>query len=565
MISFGSLKADSIYFSDKGVAEIYFGNKLIWSGKRLIMGSDKYVCIEFTAPDTIISSSQNPITISVFMNTNNYTDTNPPMWIINDTGTTVGFSSNGIVGQQETIKKCTGYKRTNTFTDNQLYLNEGKTYYACYRITQWDNGNNYFAYYNKGTGNYKICEGLGNISKNPVNKAQYNNIGTLTSFADVIEANEDDLFTWNGITKCGLTANNDYARKGDSLNNYVPELNYGNTDKYEVLNHILMMDKGSGQYGGAGDKFVITESYTDGPIGVIERTNNYTSHVFIPPSPGFFHRNADAYKYIFDPAVNLTENKALVWGNDYIYTNGSCYSRGSQYIGYSCYESRTNGQYINSPSDLANVSANELFYVDDNVKDSLNTSKGLKIRGNTTFDTTCTVADGNDFYAAFRTVAAATDSGKAFTTVTQNSTYQWFNAIYEKKSGWQNKIGSSAITVEPSNPSTGDVYWKGTTTSGWINQWGGSITEECLVKWGGSSWIKVETHQEQDYFTTTDASNLFSSANTNGILNGFQPSQLYQEVNINSLVTTFEKNDYFRDLTVYDDKKYYLEFSGHEV
>ena len=131
----------------------------------------------------------------------------------------------------------------------------------------------------------------------------------MTSFIEVIEANEDDLFTWNGITKCGLSANNDYARKGDSLSNYVPVLNYGSTDKYEVLNHILMMDKGSGQYGGAGDKFVITESYTDGPIGVIERTNNYTSHVFIPPSSGFFHRNADAYKYIFDPAVNITENK----------------------------------------------------------------------------------------------------------------------------------------------------------------------------------------------------------------------------------------------------------------
>ena len=212
-LQFGNKNANEIYYGNHAVAEIYFGNKLIWSGKRLIMGSDKYVCIEFTAPDTIISSSQNPITISVFMNTNDYTDTNPPMWIIDDTGTTVGFSSNGIVGQQETIKKCTGYKRTNTFTDNQLYLNEGKTYYACYRITQWDQGNNYFAYYNKGTGNYKICEGLGNISKNPINKARYNNIGILTSFVDVIDANEDDLFTWKGITKCGLTTNNDYARK----------------------------------------------------------------------------------------------------------------------------------------------------------------------------------------------------------------------------------------------------------------------------------------------------------------------------------------------------------------
>ena len=163
------------------------------------------------------------------------------------------------------------------------------------------------------------------------------------------------------------------------------------------------------------------------------------------------------------------------------------------------------------------------------------------------------------FYAAFRTVAAATDSGKAFTTVTQNSTYQWFNAIYEKKSGWQNKIGSSAITVEPSSPTTGDVYWKGTTSSGWINQYGGSITEECLVKWGGSSWIKVETHQEQDYFTNTSASDLFSSANTNGILDEFQPSQLYQQENISTLVTRVEGDTNLVNATLLTGKSHYLE------
>ena len=106
-----------------------------------------------------------------------------------------------------------------------------------------------------------------------------------------------------------------------------------------------MMDKGSGQYGSPDDKFVITETYTDGPIGVISRTSNYTSHVWIPPSASHFSRNADAYKYIFDTNVHLSDNdsqgKALVWGNNYVYTYGACYSRGSQYLGYSCYESRT--------------------------------------------------------------------------------------------------------------------------------------------------------------------------------------------------------------------------------
>ena len=558
-IKFGNKNVGQIFFGNKAVKAVYYGAKLVWQNiqKLLIIGDEKFICIEYIPTKNLISSSQNPINISVFMNTNKYEDTTPPMWILDSAGVTCGYSDTGTVGAQETIDGCTGYKRTNTFRDNQLFLISGKTYYIIYKINEWDTGNNYFAYYEDLDGHYKTW----NINGGHTNVHDLTNktdIGDISSFVDVIEASNNDLFIWKGVDKCGLTKGYEYYRNNDSLSNYVPELNYGNTDKFEVLNHILMMDKGSGQYGGAGDKFVITETYTDGPIGVISRTSNYTSHVFIPPSQSFFHRNADAYKYIFDPAVDLTENKALVWGNEYIYTYGSCYSRGSQYLNYSCYESRTSN-YINSPADIANVSANELFYIEQNVASVLNTNAGLKLRGSATFDTVCTVADGNDFYAAFRTVAAATDSGKAFTTVTQNSTYQWFNAIYEKKSGWQNKIGSSSITVEPSNPSTGDVYWKGTTTSGWINQWGGSITEECLVKWGGSSWIKVETHQEQDYFTTTAASNLFSDANTNGILNEFQPSQLYKEENISTLVTRVEGDTNLVNATLLTGKRHYLE------
>lgn len=556
-VLFGNTKLSKIYFGNTPIAKVYLGNTLVWSSIQLIMGNEKFICIEYIPTKNLISSSQNPINISVFMNTNNYNDTTPPMWIFDSAGVTCGYSDTGTVGAQETIDGCTGYKRTNTFRDNQLYLIEGKTYYIVYKIYEYDTDENYFAYYNDVNGKYKLWNPNGGHT-NVQNLTDKTDIGDISSFVDVIDASNNELFIWNGITKSGLTNSYEYYRNNDALGNYVPELNYGNTDKYEVLNHILMMDKGSGQYGVEGDKFVITETYTNGPIGVISRTNNYTNHVWIPPSSGFFSRNADAYKYIFDPAVNLTENKALVWGNEYIYTYGSCYSRGSQYLNYSCYESRTTN-YINSPADIANVSANELFYIEQNVASVLNTNSGLKLRGNTTFDTTCTVADGNDFYAAFRTVAAATDIGKAFTTVTQNSTYQWFNAIYEKKSGWQNKIGSSAITVEPSNPSTGDVYWKGATTSGWSNQWGGIITEECLVKWGGSYWIKVDTHQEADYFTTTAVSNLFSDAQTSGILKEFQPDQLYQEENISTLVTRVEGDTNFVNESVSTGKRHYLE------
>lgn len=560
LIVFNGANTDGIFYGNIPVDAVYYGNVLIWKLLSLLMGTDKFVCIEFTPDHDMVSSSANPISISVFMNTSVFTDTHPPMWIFDAAGVTCGYSTNGIVSGQETIDGCTGYKRTNTFRDNQLFLQEGKTYYICYKVSEHDNNDYYFAYYDK-SGNYKLWNPNGGHT-NIQNLLDKNDIGSLTSFVDLIDASNNDLFIWDGIDKCGVTNGYEYVRNNDSLSNYVPVLNYGNTDKYEVLNHILMMDKGSGQYGGAGDKFVITETYNNGPIGLISRTSNYTNHVWIPPSASFFSRDADAYKYIFDANVHLSDNdsqgKSVVWGNNYIYTYGACYSRGSQYLGYSCYESRTQS-YIDTPSDLANVRTNELFYLEQNVAAILHTNSGLKLRGSTTFDTVCTVADGNDFYAAFRTVAAATESGKAFTTVTQNTNYQWYNAVYERKSGWQNKIGSSAITVEPSNPSTGDVYWKGATTSGWQNQWGGAITEECLVKWGGSYWIKVDTHQEPDYFTTTSASDLFSGANTNGILNEFQASQLYQEENVSTLLTRVEGDTQFVAATLYTDKTHYLE------
>lgn len=562
-VLFKGVNTGGIFYGNIPVDSVYYGDTLIWKYLPLLMGSDKYVCIEFIPDHDIVSSSQNPVAITVFMNTNDFNDTNPPMWILDAAGVTCGYSTVGVVYGQETIEGCTGYRRTNTFLDNKLFLQAGKKYYICYKKSRHTTDSDYFAYYDK-PGNYKLF----NVSQAHTtiqNLVGKNNIGTLTSFVDLIAASQDDLFIWKGRNKSGMTRNDEYIRNGDSLSNYVPELNFGSSDKYEVLNHILFMDKGSGQYGSPGDKFVITETYSNessAPAGVISRTSNYTNHVWIPPSASFFSREADAYKYIFDARVHLSDNdsqgKALVWGNNYIYTYGACYSRGSQYLGYSCYESRTSS-YIDSPSDLANVQTNELFYIDSTVAAIFNTYSGLKIRGSTTFDTVCTVADGNDFYAAFRTVTAATESGKAFTTVTQNTTYQWYNAVYERKSGWQNKIGSSAITVEPSNPSTGDVYWKGTTTSGWSNQWGGSITEECLVKWGGSYWIKVETHQEQDYFTTTSASNLFSAADTNGILNEFQPGQLFQSENVTTLLTHVTSYSDFAAETVNNDKEHYFE------
>lgn len=556
---FGNKQIPKMYFGNTPVAQVYFGNTLVWSSIRLIMGDERYICIEYVPTKNLISSSQNPINISVFMNTNKYEDTTPPMWILDSVGVTCGYSDTGAVGAQETIDGCTGYKRTNTFRDNQLFLIGGKTYYIIYKIWENDTDNNYFAYYKDSDGHYKTW----NINGGHTNVHDLSNktdIGDISSFVDVIEASNNDLFIWTGPSKSGLTNEYEYYRNNDSLNNYVPELNYGSTDKFEVLNHILMMDKGSGQYGSPGDKFAITETYTDGPIGVISRTSNYTNHVWIPPSSSFFSRDADAYKYIFDSAVHLSDNdsqgKAVVWGNNYIYTYGACYSRGSQYLGYSCYESRTSS-YIDSPGDLANVQNNELFYVDDDVKDAFATSKGLKLMGNQTFDTVVASPGSAEADAPKVFAAIATALQTASTVLLVGSVWWPFGNkhIYSKAGTWNNQITSiTPLTTEPTSPAVNDVYYKAANVT-----WG-SISKECIVKYNGSGWDEIYTYTYSNYFTDVDvAQSLFSDATTNGILNEFQPSQLYQEENISTLVTRVEGDSNLVNAELKTGKRHYLE------
>lgn len=557
-LSFNGKGIESLHFNGKWASQIFFGAKLIWQKNvaLLIMGNERYVCIEYIPTKNLISSSQNPITISVFMNTNKYEDTTPPMWILDSAGVTCGYSDTGVVGAQETIDGCTGYKRTNTFRDNQLFLIREKTYYIIYKIYEYDTDNNYFAYYEDVDGRYKTWNINGNHT-NVHDLTNKTNIGDLTSFVDVIEASNNDLFIWQGPSKSGLTNGYEYYRNNDSLSNYVPELNYGSTDKYEVLNYILMMDKGSGQYGSTGDKFVITESYTDGPIGVISRTSNYTSHVWIPPSSSFFSRAADAYKYIFDPAVHLSDNdsqgKALVWGNNYVYDYGKCYARGSQYLGYTCYESRTE-LYVNTPGDIAKVKQDELFYIEQSVASSVSSSEGLKIRGSQSVDAVAVANSSDSEPKQFATIAVQISNGTVWYV---GDALHWplaSNKLYTKAGSWNATITSTTpLTTEPSSPVTNDIYYKAGSVT-----WG-SISDECIVQWNGSSWSKVETHAYGNYFSYRDAQNIFSDATTNDILNEFQPSQLYQEENISTLVTRVEGDTDFVNATLLTGKRHYLE------
>lgn len=558
LIVFNGANSDGIFYGNIPVDAVYYGNVLIWKLLSLLMGTDKYVCIEFTPDHDIVSSSQNPVAITVFMNTNDFTDTNPPMWILDAAGVTCGYSTVGVVYGQETIDGCTGYKRTNTFLDNKLFLQAGKKYYICYKKNRYTTNEDYFAYYDK-PGNYKLYN-VYDAHTTIQNLIGKNNIGTLTSFVDLIDASQDDLFIWEGSNRSGMTPNDEYIRNGDSLSDYVPELNFGSSDKYEVLNHILFMDKGSGQYGSPGDKFVITETYSNessAPAGVISRTSNYTNHVWIPPSASFFSRNADAYKYIFDANFHLSDNdsqgKAVVWGNNYIYTYGSCYSRGSQYLGYTCYESRTNS-YIDAPGDIAKVNQGELFYMENAVATLVSSSGGLKIRGSQSVDAVAVANSSDSEPKQFATIAVQISNGTVWYVGDSLSWPLASNKLYTKTGNWNVTITSTTpLTNEPSSPATDDVYYK----AGGVT-WG-SISKECIVKWNGSSWDEVPNWAYGNYFSYQDAQNMFSDANTNGILNEFQPSQLFQSENVTTLLTHVTSNAYFAAATVHDDKEHYFE------
>lgn len=266
----GNKSVGKVYYGNHTIAAIYFGNRLIWSsvvGEKLLMGTDKYVCVEYTPSTDVVSTSTNPITISVFMNTNEFNNTTPPMWVLDEAGVVCGYSDTGVVGSLETLDGCSGYKRTNTFSDNQLYLISGKTYYIVYKIYRYDAGDNYFAYYEDVDGKYKLWNSYA-LPVDVQNLNDMNYVGGLDNILDVIDASDGDLFIWGSETKDGLTSGYEYYRNDGVLENYVPELNFGSTDKCEVLNHILTMDKGSSEYGASGDKFVITESYSGGPTRI---------------------------------------------------------------------------------------------------------------------------------------------------------------------------------------------------------------------------------------------------------------------------------------------------------
>lgn len=548
-VSFGEKNAAEFYFGDIAAAEIYFGNVLVWSGKRLLMGNTKNVCIEFMPETDIIASSQNPVTISVFMNTDSYTTTNPPMWVKDAAGITVGFSNVGTVGSEEVIKKQSGYKRTNTFTDNMLFLTAGKRYYICYQVDYWDDKDHYFAYYNKGEGNYKQYN-VGNESTAAVNLAAYNDIGELGKddvFSGVdaaIAASENDLFIWQGpILNNSLSVNGEYVRNNVSYTAYDSTRNCDKTDKADVLWNIMLA--------GQGRTFLNYPSYSTTTSGFLQRSNQYTAHANSLAKYGF-NSNADAFKFIFDQTVGLTAaGVGVVWANNYVYTSGTCYVRGQQYLNSHYY-----GE-VNAYSALGQPSANELFY------------GTFKYHGNPvglaerTSEPISAVAIGipNNFTKSIAAICVAGADHVMYDDADHNQygTIQCGN-VYSLKTNYINKITSiTPLSEEPSSPAVNGIYYKDNT-----HTWG-NINGEAIVSYNGNTWVEVYSYQLSNWFDTTALNNIFSFATTGNILNAINDTDLYQTVNISNLFTSIQGSQSFANATVSSDKKHYLEINGVEV
>lgn len=270
-------------------------------------------------------------------------------------------------------------------------------------------------------------------------------------------------------------------------------------------------------------------------------------------------RAAAAYRYIFDDSVDLTEGKALVWDNGYVYTSGSCYARGAQYIGYSCYESRTSG-YIDSPVDISKVEANELFYVDSSTTAALGTTVGLKLMGDVTYDAIVTDDASAESSELFAKIATEFNEGNS-TVLVVGVLNRWpFNNkyTYGKTGEWNNMISSTIpVSAEPENPNANDVYYKSSGV-----EWG-SVTAGGIVTYDGSTWSTIQLYQYTNYISGSDVSNtLFTNATTAGILNEFQPTQLYQEESVDSLVANVSGNSDFANVGVSAGKRHYIEVNG---
>ena len=405
---FGNKSIADILFGNKQVKQIWYGTKLIWEKIQKLLALDndnKFICIEYKPTvDTTVSS------LSVFIDTGTSYG-----WtcILNECGLCVAVKNESGTSSATIYGLSANLVTVSSMGSPKLLA--GRKYYIAFKISQWDQNNTKFAYYQGMSGNYKICQVDGGASI--YTSLDLQSIPCVGSIYHLGQYNIDTkIFTPSTFYGSECTADTLFIWKGGYVNN-----------TFQTAKHAMYNKRDMSKF-----RCLIT----DGMLNSFE---------------GQANANMKKLAFIYYVAGNTSGNE-IGWGAT------SNYSSGITVNGVNMF---TAGNW-----------------------------KIYKTNGNTT----------------------------------------------------KNHITSmTPITEEPQNPEQFAIYYKGQTSSGWLDANGNPITNEMVVAWTGSCWEfasswNVEFDTVSDYTMETAV-----------------------EIEGNYI------SDNFNAVDVSTDKKYYLRINGNEV
>lgn len=272
---FGNKQIPEMYFSNIPVAQIYFGDTLVWEKepltRQLEQGSDYYVMQKYEPGSADVTAT----TIGIFTTRN--ATSNRCLFVLDDNGFLVAKSTDEtIVGME--LYGLEGYKRTMTFSPSFTFK-AGKTYWLQYYYD--GNSSAPDSYYKNEQGlDYKNLSCNTHQSDTPVDMSSVNYIGELfqanTQMADIVatvlQLNQGVVFRPRRSAEWpigGMTINYFYERNSNYLNKTVTQVDHSQlqTDKDKPRNSELKSMS-------AGDLLIIGyDNSGNGMVYVWERTN----------------------------------------------------------------------------------------------------------------------------------------------------------------------------------------------------------------------------------------------------------------------------------------------------
>lgn len=193
---FSNKQIPEMYFGDMPVAQIYFGNTLVWEKiARQLVAGDKLVAIEYVpSVDTTVQ------TIEIFTTSNQGNSDYARVKILHESGLYIAAFNSDNGPDAATEYGLAGYKR---YVNNQnVLLKAGKKYYIVYQHDDQSPGENAYwpAYFDSENGNYKEYSN----NRDTVTITDISNLGTYlgetSDLISVFTSSENDFFYWNGNT-----------------------------------------------------------------------------------------------------------------------------------------------------------------------------------------------------------------------------------------------------------------------------------------------------------------------------------------------------------------------------